>query len=98
MKSPACRSPEVMKAEELAFVQGWADTRHALVRWRRQPIRTLAPWTLGALAVAAALLLVVWLIAEIAMADPTGVQFPGVSYPATASDFEPQRPSLPYRE
>jgi len=76
-----------VKSEELAFVQGWADTRQALVRWRRQPIRTLTPWTLGALAVAAALLLVVWLIAEIAMADPTGAQFPGVSYPATGSDF-----------
>src|SRR4051794_13013861 len=76
-----------MKAEELAFVQGWTDTRRALVRWRRQPIRTLTPWTLGALAVAAALLLVVWLIAEIATPDPTGVQFPGVSYPASASDF-----------
>ena len=87
MKWLACRSPEVMKAEELAFVQGWTDTRHALVRWRRQPIRTLTPWLLGALAVAAALLLVVWLIAEIAMPDPTGVAFPGVSYPASGADF-----------
>jgi hypothetical protein len=76
-----------MKAEELAFVQGWADTRHALVRWRREPIRTLAPWTLGALAVAVALLLVVWLLAEAVKPDPSGVQFPGVSYPATFSDF-----------
>jgi hypothetical protein len=76
-----------VKAEELAFVQGWAHTRHALVRWRREPIRTLAPWTLGALAVAGALLLVVWLIAQLTTPDPTGVQFPGVSYPAVASDF-----------
>jgi hypothetical protein len=76
-----------MKAEELAFVQGWADTRHALVRWRREPIRTLAPWTLGSLAVAVSLLLVVWLLAELMSPDPSGAQFPGVSYPASFSDF-----------
>jgi hypothetical protein len=76
-----------VKAEELAFVQGWTDTRHALVRWRHNPIRTLLPWTLGALAVAVVLLLVVWLIAALTTPDPTGVQFPGVSYPASASDF-----------
>jgi hypothetical protein len=76
-----------VKAEELAFVQGWANTRHALVRWRHNPIRTLAPWTLGALAVAAVLLFVVWLIAAATTPDPSGVQFPGVSYPATSADF-----------
>jgi len=76
-----------VKAEELAFVQGWADTRHALVRWRSNPIRILAPWTLGALAVAALLLSVVWLIATFTTPDPSGVQFPGVSYEATAADF-----------
>jgi hypothetical protein len=76
-----------VKSEELAFVQGWADTRRALVRWRRQPIRTLTPWALGALAVAGTLLFVVWLIAQLTTPDPSGLQFPGVSYPATASDF-----------
>ncbi len=76
-----------VKAEELAFVQGWADTRHALVRWRSNPIRTLAPWTLGALAVAALLLFVVWLIASFTTPDASGVQFPGVSYEATTADF-----------
>ncbi len=76
-----------VKAEELAFVQGWADTRHALVRWRRHPIRTLAPWALGALAVAVVLLFAVWLIAAVTTPDPSGVQFPGVSYPATTADF-----------
>jgi hypothetical protein len=76
-----------VKSEELAFVQGWADTRRALVRWRRQPIHTLTPWAIGALAVTVVLLLVVWLIAAFTTPDPTGVQFPGVSYPASASDF-----------
>jgi len=78
---------KVMKAEELALVQGWTDTRRALARWRREPVRVLAPWTLGAVAIAFALLFVVWLIATLVEPDPTGVSFPGVSYPATTADF-----------
>jgi hypothetical protein len=77
----------MMKAEELALVQGWADTRRALARWRREPARVLAPWTLGALAVAAVLLLAVWVIASVATPDPAGAYFPGVSYPAGGGDF-----------
>jgi hypothetical protein len=76
-----------MKAEELALVQGWTDTRRALARWRRAPARVLAPWTLGALAVAVALLLAVWAIASVTEPDPSGAFFPGVSYPASAADF-----------
>jgi hypothetical protein len=78
---------QYVKAEELAVVQGWADTRQALVRWRRDPLRILRPWTLGALAVAVALLAVVWLIAELTTPDPSGAMFPGVSYPAGNHDF-----------
>jgi hypothetical protein len=78
---------KVMKAEELALVQGWADTRRALARWRREPARVLTPWTLGAVAIAVALLVVVWLIASVVEPDPTGISFPGVSYPATTADF-----------
>src|SRR5262245_32767884 len=77
----------MMKAEELALVQGWADTRRALARWRREPARILAPWTLGALAVAAVLLFAVWVVSLLASPDPSGAYFPGVSYPATAADF-----------
>jgi hypothetical protein len=77
----------MMKAEELALVQGWTDTRRALARWRRAPVSVLAPWTLGALAVAGVLLIVVWIVAELASPDPSGAYFPGVSYPATGGDF-----------
>src|SRR5215207_9660138 len=77
----------MMKAEELALVQGWTDTRRALARWRREPGRVLAPWTLGALAVAVVLLTVVWLVAELTTPDPSGAFFPGVSYPASGGDF-----------
>jgi hypothetical protein len=76
-----------VKAEELALVQGWADTRRALVRWRREPARVLRPWVLGSLAVAVALLVVVWLVGSAATPDPSGLQFPGVSYAATGHDF-----------
>jgi hypothetical protein len=76
-----------VKAEQLAVVQGWTDTRQALVRWRREPIRILAPWTLGALAVAGLLLVAVLAIAMLVKPDPTGAQFPGVSYPASGADF-----------
>jgi hypothetical protein len=77
----------MMKAEELALVQGWTDTRRALARWRRAPARVLAPWTLGALAVAVTLLSAVWLVAAVTDPDPSGAYFPGVSYPATMGDF-----------
>ena len=76
-----------MKAEELALVQGWADTQRTLVDWRRAPARVLVPWTLGALAVAGVLLLAVLVIASISEPDPSGAAFPGVSYPASGHDF-----------
>jgi hypothetical protein len=76
-----------VKAEELALVQGWADTRRTLVRWRRAPAGVLVPWTLGALAVTGVLLLAVLAIGTITTPDPSGAAFPGVSYPATGHDF-----------
>lgn len=76
-----------MKAEELALVQGWADTRRTLVRWRRAPVGVLVPWALGALAVTGVLLVAVLVIATISEPDPTGAAFPGVSYPASGHDF-----------
>jgi hypothetical protein len=76
-----------VKAEELALVQGWADTQRTLVDWRRAPVRVLVPWVLGALAVTGVLLLAVLVIASITEPDPTGAAFPGVSYPASGHDF-----------
>jgi Stage II sporulation protein M len=76
-----------MKAEELALVQGWEDTRHTLVRWNRDPLRVLRPWTLGALAVTGLLLAAIWLVATLSTPDPTGASFAGVSYPAQFGDF-----------
>jgi hypothetical protein len=60
-----------MKAEELALVQGWDDTRRALVRWQGNPTAVLWPWLRGALAVAALLLLTVGVVATVSTPDPT---------------------------
>jgi hypothetical protein len=76
-----------MKAEELAVVQGWADTRSALARWQRHPWRVLRPWLLGALAVAFVLLVVVWLVAVLSTAEPGDASFPGITSPAGVDDF-----------
>jgi hypothetical protein len=76
-----------MKAEELAVVQGWADTRHALTRWRARPARVLRPWLLGAIAVAFVLLAVVWLVATLTTGDPSDASFPGITSPEGFDDF-----------
>jgi hypothetical protein len=76
-----------MKAEELALVQGWDDTRRTLARWNRDPLRVLRPWTLGALAVSGVLLTAIWVVATLSTPDPTGASFPGVAYPAQFGDF-----------
>ena len=44
-----------MKTEQLAVVQGWADTRGALRRWNAAPSVVLAPWALGAASLVAVL-------------------------------------------
>jgi hypothetical protein len=76
-----------VRTEELALVRGWADTRATLARWNRAPVRVLAPWALGALAVTGALLAAVLAVAELSTPDPSGAAFPGVSYAAGADDF-----------
>jgi hypothetical protein len=76
-----------MKAEELALVQGWADTREALGRWRRRPSTVLRPWALGSLLVALLLLAATWVVALLSVPDPWGASFPGVTGPATAGEF-----------
>jgi hypothetical protein len=76
-----------MKAEELALVQGWADTRAALRRWNGAPARALGPWALGSLAVAGLLLAATWVVAVTAVPDPSGMGYPGVTRRATLGDF-----------
>jgi hypothetical protein len=76
-----------VKAEELALVQGWADTRRALAGWNRRPLGVLRSWVAGALAVTGVLLATVFVVALLSTPDSSGAAFPGVSRPATAHDF-----------
>jgi hypothetical protein len=76
-----------MSTEQLAFVQGWDDTRSALRRWRSAPLSVLGPWVLGAFAVAVALLVVTYVVARLSTPDTTSVNFPGYTQPATARDL-----------
>jgi hypothetical protein len=76
-----------MKAEELALVQGWDDTRATLRRWNADPWSVLGRWALGALGVAAVLLAATWLVAVVSTPDPSGYDYPGVTRDATGGDF-----------
>jgi hypothetical protein len=76
-----------MKTEQLAVVQGWADTRGALRRWNARPTAVLRPWALASLAVGVLLLAATWAIATLSTPDPSGAEFPGVTYRATLSDY-----------
>lgn len=76
-----------MRREELAVVQGWADTKAALRLWHGRPALVLRPWVAGSLSVAVALLLATWAIAVLSTPDATPLSSPGVTRPATAGDY-----------
>jgi hypothetical protein len=76
-----------MKAEELALVQGWDDTRATLRRWSAAPLSVLWPWALGSLAVTALLLTATWVVAATAIPDPATYSYPGLTRPAGINDF-----------
>src|SRR3954465_407468 len=76
-----------MSTEQLAFVQGWDDTRSALRRWRSAPLSVLGPWVLGAFAVAVALLVATYVVARLSTPDTMSVNFPGYTQPATVGDL-----------
>ena len=76
-----------MNTENMALVQGWADTRDALSRWAARPGQSLRPWALGSLAIALLLLTLTWVIAKASTPDLTRVYFPGLYSPAELGDF-----------
>jgi hypothetical protein len=69
-------------APEFVLVQGVRDTRGTLARWNSRPVAVVAPWVAGAFAIAATLLVAVWLIASVSSPDPTPILLPGVGTPA----------------
>jgi hypothetical protein len=76
-----------MKTENMALVQGWADTRSTLQRWKLRPGHALLPWSIGSLSITVVLLTVTWIIGNHTSPDPTGVYFPGLYYTSTIGDF-----------
>ena len=76
-----------MKAEQLAVVQGWDDTRATLRRWNANPWPIASSWALGSLAVTATLLTLTWVVAATTKADPTAYGYPGLTRPAYLHDF-----------
>jgi hypothetical protein len=76
-----------MSTEQLAVVQGWADTRETLKRWNARPSSALKPWGLASLGVAVLLLGATYVVALLSTPDPSGAGFPGVSRPADLGDF-----------
>jgi hypothetical protein len=76
-----------VKTENLAVVQGWADTRRTLARWQAHPAVVLRPWALGSLAVAVGLLGATWVVSMLSVPDATTLAFPGVTYRATYHDY-----------
>jgi hypothetical protein len=72
-----------MNSNELALVRGMADTRTVLARWNRAPGPVLGGWVAGATAIAAALLVAVWVIARLSTPDPTPLALPGLHTRAT---------------
>lgn len=75
-----------MDANSYVLAHGMRRTRGALERWNSNPWPVLRGWLIVAVAVALALLAVVWAIASMIQPDPTPIAIPGVTRAANAGD------------
>ena len=77
-----------MNTENMALVQGWADTRDALRRWSRRPGRVAAARGRSAASRSPCCCsTLTWVVASVSTPDPTRVYFPGLYAPAELGDF-----------
>ena len=77
-----------MKAEQLAVVQGWDDTRATLRRWNANPWRVAGHAGRSARSPSPRLLLTLtWVVAERPSPIPHPYGYPGLTRPATLHDF-----------
>jgi len=63
-----------------------ADTRAVLARWNAQPGPVLRGWLAASAAIAASLLLAVWVVAALSSPDPTPLVLPGLQTAGTWRD------------
>src|SRR6185436_15329353 len=75
-----------MPVNDLALVRGLGPTRGTLARWNARPGPVLRAWSLGSLAIAALLLMAVWLVALAMPADPTPLPVLGITAPPSLDD------------
>lgn len=75
-----------MAVDDLALARGIAPTRTTLARWNTRPGPVLWAWSLGSLAIAALLLLAVYLVALAAPPDPTPIPVIGITGPPSLGD------------
>lgn len=76
-----------MRVNDLVLVQGMRDSRVALARWQRAPLRAVGPWLGVSLLIAAGLLLTILVIANVSQPDPSRIAVPGLTYPVAAGDY-----------
>lgn len=76
-----------MSVNDLALVQGMADTRVALRRFGGAPWRVLGPWLGLSVLIAGGLLLAILVIASLTQPDLTRFRLPGLHTPATIADY-----------
>jgi hypothetical protein len=72
-----------MHHRDLALARGLDHTRATLRRWNAAPGRVVGVWALGAFAIAAALLYLVWAVSHRATPDTRPLLLPGLNEPAT---------------
>ena len=75
-----------MDVNQYVLVRGARQTRGTLARWNEEPWPVLRSWISGGVAIALALLCVVWIIASVAQPDPTPLSIPGVTDSLSAAN------------
>jgi hypothetical protein len=76
-----------VSVNDLVLVQGMRDTKLALSRWNREPGAVLRPWFLLSAAIAVALLLAVYAVANFTTPDRTIYLIPGYNADTSLADY-----------
>jgi hypothetical protein len=74
---------------QYVLAHGVRRTRGALAEWNSDPWPVVRSWVAGGVAVALALLAVVWLISAVAQPDPTPMSIPGITEEPNAGNVLP---------